>query len=294
MDAQINRSHAVLKVLGISLLANIALGSLKIFYGRSANSLAFMADGLHTYFDACATLLGMISIYLSAAPPDDNHPYGHYKFETLSSLLLSMVLCFAAYEVGSRAFSRLDVVDQFPNGDFRGVFIVILALVLSLSLGKWESKMGTVLGSPFLKADSVHNLSDVWTSVAVVVSIIAGHFKIPRVDAWVSILISIYLVFLSLRLLMENARPLVDARVVDPRRVEAIAGSVSGVIHCHHVRSRGEQGHYFIDLNLHLPGSITLHKAHDISHEVEKKLKAEFPGLVDVVIHTEPDGHPPC
>ena len=66
MDAQINRSHAVLKVLGISLLANIALGSLKIFYGRSANSLAFMADGLHTYFDACATLLGMISIYLSA------------------------------------------------------------------------------------------------------------------------------------------------------------------------------------------------------------------------------------
>lgn len=294
MNAQMHRSRSVLKVLAVSLVANILLGSLKVFYGRSANSLSFVADGLHTYFDACATLLGMISIYLSAAPPDEDHPYGHYKFETLSSLLLSMVLIFAAYEVGSSAYSRLDVVDQFPRIDFGGVFVVTLALMTNYLVGRWEMKMGAALNSPFLKADSVHNLSDLWTSAGVVLSMLAGHFKIPRVDAWISLLISMYLVFLSLRLLWDNAGPLVDARMVDPERVEAIACSVNGVLHCHHVRSRGERGHYFVDLKLHLPGSIPLHKAHDISHEVERKLKAEFPGLVDVVIHTEPDDHPPC
>ncbi len=294
MDHIKARSRSVLRVLGISFVANIALGSLKIYYGRNSNSLAFVADGLHTYFDACATLLGMLSISFSSAPPDDNHPYGHYKFETLSSMLLSLILCFAAYQVGSDAFSRLGASQVFPHGDFRGVFLVVLAITLSFSLGKWEGKMAATLKSPFLKADSVHNLTDVWTSLAVVVSIVAGHFKIPKVDAWVSIAISIYLVFLSLRLLIENVRPLLDARVVDPQTVETIAKSVQGVLDCHHVRSRGEQGHYFIDLKLHLPGGITLHRAHEISHLVEAKLKAEFPGLVDVVIHTEPDDHAPC
>lgn len=294
MDHAKARSRSVLRVLGISFFANIALGSLKVYYGRSSNSLAFVADGLHTYFDACATLLGMLSISFSSAPPDEDHPYGHHKFETLSSLMLSFILCVAAYQVGSDAFGRLGASQVFPHGDFRGVFIVVLALTLSFSLGKWEGKMAAILKSPFLKADAVHNLSDVWTSLAVVVSIAAGYFKIAKVDAWVSLAISVYLIYLSLRLLLENARPLLDARVVDPRKVEEIAKSVQGVIHCHHVRSRGEQGHYFLDLKLHLPGAITLHKAHEISHLVEAKLKMEFPGLFDVVIHTEPDDHPPC
>lgn len=290
------RTRAILKVLGVSLVANVILGSLKIYYGRSANSLAFVADGVHTYFDAAATLLGMVSISLSAAPPDEGHPYGHYKYETLSSVMLSLILCFAAYEVGSSAFARLSESGpaSVPTSDFRGVFLVILALTFSFSIGKWEGRMAAVLKSSFLKADALHNTSDLLTSLGVLTSVASAHFRIPRVDAWVSLGIAAYLIYLSLRLMVENAKPLLDASVIDPRRVQAIAESTEGVLHCHHVRSRGEKGHYFLDLNLHLPGSMTLYQAHELSHEVEAKLKHEFPGLVDVVIHTEPDDHPPC
>ncbi len=294
MDVAQSRTQSVLKVLGVSLVANVILGSVKIYYGNTSNSLAFVADGVHTYFDAVATLLGMLSVFYSSAPPDDGHPYGHYKFETLSSVFLSLILGFAAYEIGSSAFARLSIPNSFPTSDFKGIALVAAAISLSFSLARWEGKMSNVLHSSFLRADSIHNYSDVWTSVGVILSVCASYFKIPKVDAIISLAISLYLIYLSLRLLVENAKPLLDARVIDPKRVESIAESTEGVIHCHHVRSRGEKGNYFLDLNLHLPGTISLHRAHEISHEVEARLKAEFPGLVDVVIHTEPDGHPPC
>src|SRR5688572_27166130 len=150
MEPSKHRTRAILKVLGVSLVANVVLGSLKIYYGRSANSLAFVADGLHTYFDAAATFLGMASIWLSSAPPDEGHPYGHYKFETLSSVLLSFLLCFAAYEVGASAFARLRTPDGVPDSDFRGVVLVAVALLFSFSIGKWEAKMARALKSSFL------------------------------------------------------------------------------------------------------------------------------------------------
>ncbi len=294
MQPSKERTHAISKVLGVSLFANLILGSLKVYYGRSSHSLAFVADGLHTYFDAASTVLGMISVHLSSDPPDEGHPYGHYKFETLSSLILSLVLCFAAYEVGSSAFSQLSGTSGIPHSDFRGVFLVILALTFSFSLARWQQKMARRLHSSFLRTDALHNMSDVFTSLGVLLTVAAAHFQLPKVDAWVSLGIAAYLIYLSLKLLVENAKPLVDASVIDPKSVESIAESIEGVIHCHHVRSRGEKGHYFLDLNLHLPGGITLYRAHEISHRVEAKLKEAIPGLVDVVIHTEPDGHPPC
>jgi divalent metal cation (Fe/Co/Zn/Cd) transporter len=102
------------------------------------------------------------------------------------------------------------------------------------------------------------------------------------------------LVYLSIRLIVRTLGPLVDTSVLDQEKVREIVGSVEGVLHCHHIRSRGEEDHFFLYLNIHLPGQISLHRAHDITHEVEAKLKKAFPGLVDVVIHTEPHGHMPC
>jgi divalent metal cation (Fe/Co/Zn/Cd) transporter len=124
--------------------------------------------------------------------------------------------------------------------------------------------------------------------------LISARLRIPYVDSIVSILITLYLIYVAVHLLVQNLQPLVDHRVLDPREVERVAASIDGVLHCHHIRSRGEKNHHFLDLNIHLPGHISLERAHEITHTVEARLKAAFPGLVDVVIHTEPDGHPPC
>ena len=268
--------------------------ALKIGYGRSAESLAFVADGIHSLFDAAATLIGIISIVLSSKPPDDGHPYGHRKFEAVSAVMLALLLFVAAYEVGTMALERLHNPTTFPLFSVWGFVVLGMAMTISLSVARIERKRADTLSSPFLASDALHNQSDFLISIAVLSSIIGTRFHIPYVDAGASILIALYLVYFSIRLTLFNLRPLVDHSVLDPKEVEGIVSSIDGVLYCHHIRSRGEIGHHFLDLNIHLPGQITLERAHQITHTVEARLKAAFPGLVDVVIHTEPHDHEPC
>lgn len=288
------RTKGIVKTLAFCLGASLLASISKLIYGSVTGSLAFTADGIHSLFDSAATVLGMISISHSAKPPDEEHPYGHRKFETVSALALGFLLFLASYEVGSAAFERISTERAAPEFSFWGVGILLFTMLVNLSTARLEAKRAKELNSNFLKADSAHNHSDFLITCAVMVSLVSSRFQWAPIDAIVSLAITLYLVFLSFRLIWSNVHPLVDRSVLDPKRVEEIAQSVEGVLHCHQVRSRGEPGNYFLDLNLHLPGHLSLDKAHEIGHLVEARLKAEFPDLVDVVIHTEPDGHAPC
>lgn len=287
------RAKAVIRTLFLSLGATLFAAALKIFYGRSTHSLAFVADGVHSFFDAAATLIGILSISMSSKPPDEGHPYGHQKFESVSTIALGLLLLSAAYEVGKMALARMGHAPM-PDYTFWGFVVLAGVMVINLSIARLESNRAKDLSSQFLAADALHNQSDFLISCAVLASLLAVYFHIPYVDAGASLAITLYLAYLSVRLIWLNLRPLVDYRVLDPEKVEEIVSSTEGVLHCHNIRSRGEHGHHFLDLNIHLPGHITLEKAHEITHNVEAKLKAAFPGLVDVVIHTEPHNHPPC
>lgn len=288
------RGKKIFQTLGLCLGASTLASVSKLVYGYQSHSLAFTADGIHSFFDSAATILGMISIAHSAKPPDAAHPYGHRKFETVSALALGFLLFLAAYEVGSAAFHRVIDNAGVPHFSYWGLGILVFTMVINLSTAALEAKRAKELDSNFLKADSLHNQSDFLITCAVLISLFSAKLNWNYVDAVISLAITVYLAFLSFHLIWSNLHPLVDRSVLDVKKVEEIAQSVEGVIHCHHVRSRGEPGHYFLDLNLHLPGHISLDRAHEIGHLVEGKLKVAFPGLVDVVIHTEPDGHAPC
>jgi cation diffusion facilitator family transporter len=288
------RTRTILKTLLISLLVAVSLALAKIFYGRSAQSLAFIADGYHSLFDATAILLGIFSVIWSSRPPDESHPYGHQKFETVSAMVLSFFLLFAAYEVGTLAIERLSNPGAIPSYSWWGIAILLVALILNFGLSWIEARTAKLLASDFLLSDSAHNLGDLWITVALLFSMACSYFKIPYVDGLACAGITLYLLFIASRLIRENLNPLVDHSVLDAKKVEELASSVDGVLHCHAIRSRGRHGYLFLDLNIHLSGQITLVKAHAITHQVEERLKGAFPGLVDVVIHTEPHNHPPC
>jgi cation diffusion facilitator family transporter len=288
------RVRSVIRVLTLSLGAAVAAASLKISYGHQSQSLSFIADGYHSLFDATATLLGIFSVVWSNKPPDEGHPYGHQKFETVSAMVLSLFLLFAAYEVGGLAWERVSSPEIIPQFTPWAIAILLGLLVLNVAVATVEARVAKELGSHYLISDSKHNLGDVFITAAILVTVACSHFKLKYVDVVTSVGITFYLIYISMQLIRQNLRPLVDHSVIDPQRVEEIAYSVNGVMHCHAVRSRGQQGNFFLDLNIHLPGHISLFRAHEITHAVEHKLKQNFPGLKDVVIHTEPHNHPPC
>lgn len=288
------RSKTIVKTLFFCFMGSLFIAIIKIAYGKSTGTIAFIADGIHSLFDSTTTLIGAVSIILSHRPPDSGHPYGHHKFETVAAVFLALFLFLAAYEVGTLAYGRAQNPAAFPRFSFLGIFILMIAMAVNLIVARWESQVAKNFSSDFLVADSIHNQSDFWIAVAVLVSFGSTWLKVPYVDAVVSFLIAFYLFWMAVRLLLSNLKPLVDHTVLDPKAVGEIVASVDGVIHCHHIRSRGHSGHHFLDLNIHLSENITLKKAHEITHMVEDRLRAAFPGLSDVVIHTEPHNHLPC
>lgn len=288
------RTRGIIGTLALSLMGMVGVAGVKIAFGNLTDNLSFLADGIHSMFDALATGLGIITVLFSTKPPDADHPYGHRKFETLGAVLLAILLSFAAYQVGVLAYQRFRDPHSFPNYSAVGFLILLVGMGVSFAISRFEKKRAKKYQSHYLEVDAVHNLSDFWTAFAVLASLASARFHIPYIDAVAASVITIYLVILSIKLILSNLDPLVDKSVVDPEQVKKIVSSIEGVLHCHQIRSRGAPDHYFLDLNIHLPGHITLEKAHDITHLVESRLKAVFPGLKDVVIHTEPHGHPPC
>lgn len=288
------RLQTIFRTLLFCLCASSVISIAKIFYGRQSGSLAFVSDGIHSLFDSLATILGMWSISASVKPPDKEHPYGHYKFETLASLALGVLLILAAHEVGTTAVDRILHPQAPPQFSLWGIVILGVTLIINLTIARYEAKVAKSVKSQFLTSDSLHNQSDFLITLGVLATIFCTKYGLVYVDAIASIIISFYLVALAVRLALTTLKPLTDHSVIDTKRVEEIACSIEGVKYCHQIRSRGLDSHYFLDLNIHLPGNITLSKAHEIAHQVEAKLKTTFPELVDVVIHTEPHNHPPC
>lgn len=288
------RAKAVSKVLLVCLCASLLTSALKLLYFRFTGSLTFFADGIHSLFDSGSTVLGISSVLLSSRPPDEGHPYGHRKFETLAALALALLLLLAGWEVLIAAYGRLVSNSPPPAYSAWGWVILGLNMVINLGVATFEARAAKRLKSHFLESDALHNRSDFLITLGVFASILASRFQINNFDLTISVVISFYLIYLAYRIVQRNIKPLVDHAVLDSKQVEELVNSVEGVIDCHNVRSRGESWHHFLDLNIHLSGSMTLTRAHEITHKVEERLKEAFPGLVDVVIHTEPHNHPPC
>jgi cation diffusion facilitator family transporter len=288
------RTRGIIKTLVICLTASTGLSALKIFYGQATESLSFIADGIHSLFDSLSTVIGIISIYTSQKPPDEGHPYGHQKFETLASLALALLMFLAAYEVGTIAYEKILNPHHVPHYSFTGILLLLFTLFINFGISWYEKRAALLYRSSFLESDSIHNLSDFLITAAVFIGLVSSKYQIRYVDSAVAIAITLYLIFLGVHLLKVNIQPLLDQRVLDSKAVENVVYSVKDVLHCHHIRSRGEGNHHFLDLHIHLDPNMSLNKAHDISHEVEHKLKNTFPGLVDVVIHMEPHEHEPC
>jgi cation diffusion facilitator family transporter len=284
----------VFRVLLLALTASTGIAIVKIIYGKRSGSLAFVADGLHSLFDSGSTLLGMFSVILADQPPDEGHPYGHRKFETLSSLFLAMLLLLAGWEVFMATLQRLAEEKSVPTYSPWGFGILFLTMGINLGVAAYEGRAATKFRSSFLASDAIHNRSDFVITIGVLASVLAAQWNIRYVDAIVSGAIAAYLVYLAVHIVRLNIQPLVDHSVLDPEEVRKIVCAIDGVMDCHNIRSRGEKWHHFLDLNIHLSGRMSLEKAHELTHKVEAKLKDRFPGLIDVVIHTEPHDHPPC
>ncbi len=281
------RLKKVRQVLLYTLLLNIAVAAAKIIYGYAIGSVSMLSDGIHSFADGASNIIGLIGTWVASQPPDESHPYGHRKFETLSTIAIAVLIFGAGAEILRKSYERL----QTPSGiEVTYVSFMIMAITLTVNIGVmlYEAKKGRELKSDFLIADSIHTKTDILISISVVISLMAAKLGYPVVDVAAALIITVFIVKMGISILKSAAAVLTDTARINPDEIKELAGRIEGVIECHEIRTRGNEDHVCIDLHCLVDPETTTKASHDIAHAVEEAIKKRFPVVVDVVVHIEP------
>ncbi len=283
-----NRNREVRSVLLIVLVLNWLVALAKVFLGLYTGVLSIVADGVHSVFDGFSNVLGLAGMAYASKPADKDHPYGHYKFETIATIGIVILLVLVVYQLSESIIRRLQAPST-PEITLLAFIVMLATLAVNLFVQKYEEKKGKELRSPILLADSLHTKSDALVTVAVLAGMAGMSMGYSLFDPIVTILVLLFIIRAAYYVLRPSIKVLSDAKAVDEGEVRQIAERVAGVKKIHAVRSRGDENRAFVDLHIHVDKKLSIKKAHEISHELKKQLMERLPQVKDVVIHIEPD-----
>lgn len=285
-----DKYRQISRVLWIILAANLVVAATKIILGYYFKMNSLVADGYHAITDSTSNIIGLIGIKLASKPANRNYPYGHKKFETLTSLSIGFLLFILTIQMITQAI-RWFFVPQTPTINLVSFITLGITVLINTVVAFYEHKKGRELGSEVLISDSLHTKSDVFITLGVLVTMISIYFGAPAIiDPILSLIIAVFVIRASFSILKTAMQILADKQLVDPDLIrDLVLKFHPAIIDVHQVRSRGRQDEIYIDLHLILDGTTQIAFAHDLSHEIEDYLEQELDKKVQLIIHLEPE-----
>jgi|SRR6185503_14477449 len=284
----LERGAAVRRVLRGLLVANIAVVIAKAVIGWFAGSLAVMGDAAHSSVDAVYNVLGLIVIRVAAREPDDEHPYGHRKFETLGALGICVVLAVTSFELLRSAIARLVAGGHSVQMTDLALVALLGTLATNVFVAWYENRRGQQLSSELLIADAAHTRTDVFITIGVLIGVLFSRQGYLWVDSAVAIAIAFLIVRVAYQILQRVVPVLVDERAIPEPTIRHSAQAVEGVVSAYGIRSRGgNAGVRYAEVTIAVDPNANVAAAHAIADAVEERLKKELE-LEEVTVHVEP------
>lgn len=282
------RFSRIRRVLWIILFANLAVAFVKLLIGILIRSNSLSADGLHSLTDGTSNIVGLIGIWLAAKPMDEDHPYGHRKFETLAGLFIGAMLLLLSVRIISTAITRFSH-PVAPEVSLESLFALAGTLVINIFVSKYELHQGQQLHSDILVSDSYHTRSDIFVSVGVLVTLIAIKLGVPPIiDPIVSLAVAGFIFYAAYEILRPTLAVLSDKAALEETLIKEVAYSFSEVNDVHKVRSRGYADEVFVDLHIMIDPKINVEESHRLIHAIEQRMAERTQKNVSTVVHVEP------
>lgn len=275
----------------VGLIANVALAVGKVGAGIIGSSAAVVADGLHSFTDLVTDLVLLIGTRLWAQPPDERHPHGHRRIETLITAFIGLSLAAVGVGLGWQAFDHLrEPQAAVPTGLALGA--AAISVFSKEWLFHWTRARATEADSPALMANAWHHRSDAFSSIPAVLAV--GAAMIFPAYAWVdrlgALTVCVFILWAAWGIFHPALQQLVDAGApADVRnRIGTMALEVEGVVDAHALRTRYIGPKLAVDLHLEVDGNLTVAEGFEIARAVKEHLLAGGPSVGDVVIQVEP------
>ena len=278
------------QVLWLILVLNWVVSLLKLGLGLVTNSMTIFADGLHSFSDGASNIIALVAVSIASRGPDEDHPYGHQKFETLASTAIAVLLFLVALRIYKEAITGF-FSDKKPEITTASFLLMGFTLLVNLFVVWYERKKARELDSELLNSDAWHTLTDIFVTASVLLALIGIRLNLPKIDAIFAFFIGTVILFIAYGIFKRSADVLTDKAVLDQSRIEGIVRKVDGVRDCHEIRTRGRKEDAYVDLHVLVDNEMSVLMSHRVATVIESRIKKEIPGVRDVVVHIEPVSH---
>jgi cation diffusion facilitator family transporter len=283
--------QAAQRVSIVSMLVSAGLATAKICVGLRANSTAVVSDGLESTSDVLTSGLVLFGLVLAAKPADAEHPYGHGRVETLSSLAVGMLLIASGSLIAFRSMQRAWELQHAPAAYAVWPLLASIAIKGLMSLTKW--RYGQRIGSASMKADAWNDAVDILSGTTALAAVLIALYDPARygaADHFGGSAVGAIVVFVGVRVVWETTRQLMDT-MPDAEAMERIrqvglsVPGAKGIEKCF-ARKTGLQWH--VDLHLEVDPAMSVYESHEIATQVRIKIKESLGWVADVLVHVEP------
>lgn len=263
------------------------MAAAKIALGLASGAVSVLSDGFHSLTDTASNIVAIIGVRIAASPPDEDHPYGHRKFETMASVGILIFLLLVLREVLSAAWERYQGGDA-PTISWLTFVVMGATFSVNLAVVVYERRAGRRLHSEVLLADAHHTTSDLMTSATVIAALIGVQQGYAWLDPAAAMVVAAFIGYACWEIFQSTTGILADRIVIPEEEIRRVVSSVPEVIGSHHIRTRGSADFVFLDLHIWMRADMSLDQAHYLSHVVKDRLMERFPEIKDAIIHIEP------
>ncbi len=277
----------------LSVGLNCFLIILKLVVGLLSGSVGVLASAIDSLIDLVASVLAYFAIFIGDSPPDEEHPFGHGKFEDFAGLIEAILIMVGAFFIAWQAIPKLFTPSGFEVEPVAGIVVMIISLVLDFIVSRILFKIARETESPALYADAHHLSTDVWSSIAVIAGLLLVKFTGNHLfDPIVALIVAAMILHVGFNIVRQVFRHLVDAALPAEEESQILqiihnAMPPDEPIQVTDLRTRRSGSHRLIVFNLRVAPHLTVAKAHSYCDQVEAALEDAFPNSL-VNIHLEP------
>lgn len=291
-----SREKEIYKVTIIGAIGNFLLLTFKFIAGFLSNSAAMIADAVHSLSDFLTDIVVMIFVRISSKEEDENHHYGHGKFETLATVIIGIVLVAVGLGIMKNGITSIIEVAKGNTIKAPGIIALVAAIVSIIVkeiLYRYTVIKGKKLDSPSVVANAWHHRSDAFSSIGTTLgiggAILLGN-KWTILDPIAAVVVSVFILKVAYQLTKAGLDELLEKSLpkeIEKKIIETLL-SFDEISSPHHLRTRRIGKSYSIEVHIRMDGEMSLYDAHQITVDIEKKLKEELHKDIFINIHMEP------
>ena len=283
-----NNSKKIRDVLVIILIANWFVAALKITIGMAIQSNSLTADGFHSLSDGMSNIVGLAGIWIASKPVDEDHPYGHKKFETLAGMFIGAMLLGVGAKVVYSAIQNF-IHPVTPSVTMESIIAMVFTIGVNIFVSTYENRAGKKYFSQILISDSLHTRSDIFVSIGVLVTLAGLKLGLPPIiDPIASLVVAGFIFHAAYEVFTDTMGVLVDKAMLDKEMIQRIVMEFPEVKDVHRIRSRGREDDIHMDMHIKIDGSITVVDSRDLVLRINARLREAFDREVHAIIHVEP------